>query len=106
MTRLKQPSIVSQKLRDSAKGKDCTLRLEGICNFDPATTVLCHVPCNMRGTSLKGPDVVACFGCSACHAVLDREPWKVDAWDVVRAVAETWMYWLREGLIKVAGVKA
>ncbi|MCB7129981.1 MAG: DUF1364 family protein, partial [Candidatus Brocadiales bacterium] len=30
-------------LREFAEGKECQLRLIGICNFDPATTVLAHV---------------------------------------------------------------
>lgn len=100
----KQPVVVSEKLRKSAKGQPCTFRFEGVCNFDPATSVLCHIPCGMRGTGRKGPDVVAAIGCSACHRVLDQEPWKVDGNDIVRALAETWIYWLRMGLIKVAGV--
>lgn len=104
MTLQKQPVVVSDKLRKSAKGQPCTFRLEGICNFNPATSVLCHIPCGMRGTAHKGPDVVAAIGCSACHQALDQEPWKVDGNDIVRALAETWMYWLRTGLIKVAGV--
>lgn len=104
MTLQKRPPVVSQKLRDSARGQPCTLRLS-CCNSDPATSVLCHVPCNMRGTGLKGPDCVAVIGCSACHAALDREPWTVDAWDVIRALTETWMYWLREGLVTVKGAK-
>lgn len=104
MTLTKQPVVVSAKLRQSAKGQPCTFRLAGICNFNPETSVLCHVPCGMRGTAHKGPDVVAAIGCSACHQVLDQEPWKVDGNDIVRALAETWMYWLRMGLIKVAGV--
>lgn len=27
-------------LRKAAKGKPCTIRVPGVCNFDPATTVL------------------------------------------------------------------
>ena len=30
-------------LRKMAKDRDCTVRLEGICNGDRATTVLAHV---------------------------------------------------------------
>lgn len=98
-------TLHSQKLRDSARGKECKLRFS-CCTFNPEQTVLAHVPCGMRGTSMKGPDVIACFGCSRCHAVLDTRPWEVDSADVLRAVAETQMIWIREGLLKVEGVRA
>jgi hypothetical protein len=29
-------------LEREAMGKECQIRLPGICNFDTATTVLCH----------------------------------------------------------------
>ena len=45
--------VISQKLRDSARGQDCTLRLPGICNFDSATTVLAHLPCGQKGMGMK-----------------------------------------------------
>lgn len=98
--------VESKKLRDAAKGKDCTLRLPGVCNFDSATTVLAHVPCGMKGMGMKGPDNIAVDACSSCHDVLDgRAKGEVDAWDIVRALAETQMRWIQAGLIKIAGVK-
>ena len=98
--------IVSQKLRDSAQGKDCTLRLPGVCNFNPETTVLAHLPCGMKGTGMKGPDVLAVFACSSCHDVLDsRAKGEIDWRDVLRALAETQLDWVGSGLIKVAGVR-
>ena len=62
-------------IRKSAK--DGTLRSPGVCNGDPGTTVLCHSNrlSDGKGTGLKAPDTAACFGCSACHDVLDgRRP--------------------------------
>lgn len=64
-------------IRRAAKNQDCTLQIPGICNFDPATTVLCHSNnlADGKGMGLKAPDTEACFGCSACHDVLDgRRP--------------------------------
>lgn len=84
-------------------GEDCTLRLPGICNFDPATTVLCHIPCGQKGMGMKGPDTVAAFGCSSCHDVIDgRTPGEFEARDLLRAVAETHIRLIRMGLLKVA----
>lgn len=46
--------IVSKKLRDSARGQDCALRLPG-CRHNPEYTVLCHLPVGMRGVGMKSP---------------------------------------------------
>lgn len=64
-------------IRKAARDEDCTLRIPGVCNFDPATTVLCHSNrlADGKGMGLKAPDTAACFGCAACHDVLDgRRP--------------------------------
>lgn len=64
-------------IRKSAKGEECTLLIPGVCNRDPATTVLCHsnALADGKGMGLKAPDTAACYGCSACHDVLDgRRP--------------------------------
>ncbi len=95
-------SVVSRKLRESARGRDCTLRLPGVCTFDPATTVLAHLPCGQRGVGLKSLDVVACFACVACHDAIDgRRKAEFDAFDLLRALAETQAVWINEGLLKV-----
>ncbi|MCY0910866.1 nuclease domain-containing protein [Massilia antarctica] len=64
-------------IRRAARSQDCTLRIPGVCNFDPATTVLCHSNylADGKGMGLKAPDTAAAFGCAACHDVLDgRRP--------------------------------
>jgi hypothetical protein len=66
-------------IRKAAQGQDCTLRIPGVCNYNPETTVLCHSPylSSGRGMGLKAPDTEACFGCSSCHDHLDkRVPWR------------------------------
>ena len=68
-------------IRKAARGKDCTMMIVGVCNRDPATVVLCHSNslADGKGMGLKAPDTEACFGCSACHDVLDgRRP--LPAW--------------------------
>ena len=95
--------IVSQKLRDSARDKTCTLRLTG-CGHDDGTVVLAHIPCNQRGTGMKGPDLIACFACDNCHSILDgRRRGEVTEGDLIRALAETQLIWFREGLLTVKG---
>lgn len=64
-------------IRKAAQGQECTLQIPGVCNGDPATVVLCHSNqlSDGKGMGLKAPDTEACFGCSACHDVLDgRRP--------------------------------
>lgn len=64
-------------IRRAARGQECTLRISGVCNFDPSTVVLCHSNrlADGKGMGLKATDTAACFGCSACHDVLDgRRP--------------------------------
>jgi len=71
--RMKSRGPKMTPIRKAARGEDCTIRLPGICNGDPATTVLCHSNslADGKGMGLKAPDTAAAFGCSACHAVLD-----------------------------------
>lgn len=64
-------------IRRAARNQDCTIQLPGICNRDPATSVLCHSNslADGKGMGIKAPDTAAAFGCSACHDVLDgRRP--------------------------------
>ena len=93
------------RLRQSARGQECTFRLPGVCNRDPATTVLAHALTGpMAG---KCPDTVAFFACSACHDVFDRRDsrWKDYGQDelraqALRALGETHEIWGRMGLLK------
>ena len=74
---MKKSRAKSTPARRAARGRDCTLMLLGVCNRDPATTVLCHSNRleHGKGMGLKAPDTKACFGCSDCHDVLDaRRP--------------------------------
>lgn len=60
------------KIRESAKGRECEVRLEEICNGNPETTVLAH--CNGGGMGKKRLDIHAAYCCSACHSEVDRLP--------------------------------
>lgn len=60
------------KLRKFAQGQECTLRIEGICNFDPETTVLAHLPSRDKGMGYKSPDHWAVHACSRCHDWIDK----------------------------------
>ncbi len=59
-------------LREFAEGKECQLRLPGVCNFDTATTVLAHVRRGgVAGMKQKPPDLCGIHACSNCHDAMD-----------------------------------
>ena len=96
--------IVSKKIRNSAKGEECTLRIPGICNFDPDTTVFCHLPSKASGIGQKGNDYCGVYGCHNCHSVLDRrhwhQPFEDERWEQIhRAWEETLSRLIEKGLI-------
>lgn len=60
-------------LRDLARDRPCMVRLPGICNGDPATTVLAHYRmAGICGTGQKPPDECSAWACSSCHDEIDR----------------------------------
>lgn len=70
---LKTPDRKDQRIRDSARGEACTIRVPG-CNGGGETTVWCHLPEAVagRGLGLKGIDILGAYGCNHCHDVVDR----------------------------------
>lgn len=94
--------MISKKIRNSAQGEDCSLRMIGVCNFNNETTILAHLPCGMKGVGLKAADTMAVYSCSSCHDVLDgRARGEVDWRDVLRALAETQSKLISKGLLVV-----
>lgn len=55
------------KVTESARGQPCTLRILGVCNFNPATTVFAHTG---SGTAKRRTDK-GCYACSDCHDAID-----------------------------------
>lgn len=103
---MKSPTFRSKALRDSARSQCCTLQVPGICNGNPETTVLCHLPSSTHGMGYKSDDYWAVFGCSDCHDVLDgRVPydWKAGEKDeiLLQVIHDTQKVWINEGLIGV-----
>lgn len=59
-------------LRKLAKGRDCQIRLPGICNHNPETTVLAHYRmAGLSGMGIKSPDLCGAWACSNCHTHVD-----------------------------------
>jgi len=90
------------KLRKSAQGQQCTLRLTG-CNYNPETVVLAHINITKHsGMGLKSPDYMSCYTCSNCHDVIDGRNLKDYLYrDLLRAHLETLYIMVDAGLIEV-----
>lgn len=59
-------------LRNYARGMPCMIRIPGVCNRNPETTVLCHLRMTgISGMGLKANDLLAAWGCSDCHRYVD-----------------------------------
>lgn len=67
-------------ITESARGQQCQIRLEGICNHDPETTVLAHANGSAagKGIGMKAIDVLSAYSCSACHDEYDRRTRKLE----------------------------
>jgi hypothetical protein len=62
-------------LRQFARGQDCQVRIYGVCNYNPETTVLAHIRLGgVAGMGQKPPDFPGCFvfACSNCHDAIDK----------------------------------
>lgn len=86
--------------RKEARGKECMVRIPGVCNFNPETTVLAHYRiAGYCGSSLKPDDDLGAWACSACHDVIDGRiavkyhPYSRDQLRLFHAegVMRTWM---------------
>jgi hypothetical protein len=62
------------KIRESANGEQCQVRLPGHCNHDPRTTVWAHGNGSAagKGIGMKSDDLLGSYACSCCHDVYDR----------------------------------
>ena len=97
----------SSKIRRSAQGQECQIRIPGVCNGNPETTVLCHLPGGGMGGKMS--DIHAAYGCSECHDYVDgrknnkefRYSGKVLKVYFYEGVFRTQEILLRDGLIKI-----
>jgi len=95
------------KLRKSARGQVCLVRLPGVCNFNPETTVLAHL--GGGGMGRKQPDLNGSFCCASCHDHIDSRVKRAFDKDYLKlafleGMVRTQQYWLEHGFISVNGV--
>lgn len=106
------PKVRSAEIMRAANGMPCALRLPGICNHNPQTTVFCHLPGLGKSHASKVSDLHGSFGCSACHDAIDRHTYHLhgltdamvlDA--MLRGLCETQARMIGLGVIKIKGGK-
>jgi hypothetical protein len=79
----------SKKVRNAARGQECTLRLPG-CLPGTETVVLAHLRrYSQAGMGAKPPDWCAVFACASCHSALDLRNGPCGDDDILRALMET-----------------
>lgn len=91
------------KIRNSARGEDCSLRL-GHCS-SPETVILAHIG-KHRGMGMKCADYFAVYACHRCHDVIDgRVKSHLEADEIavekLRALEETQGKLFEKGLLNV-----
>ncbi|HBT3381409.1 TPA: DUF1364 domain-containing protein [Klebsiella aerogenes] len=66
-------------LRKEARGRECQVRIYGVCNHNHETTVLAHYRmAGLCGTGMKPDDLFAAWACSSCHDEIDRRTHNID----------------------------
>lgn len=91
------------KIRESARGQECQVRIGDYCNRNPETTVLAHI--GGGGMGAKSHDIHGAYCCSSCHDILDgrmptsHRPDDLKLWHL-EAVIRTQLMMLNDGLIK------
>lgn len=94
----KNTVIKSKKIRASAKGEDCLLRMPG-CRNDTSTVSLCHLNSRFKGWANKTPDIFAVYACYHCHTKLDSS--QVSKEDQIRALMDTQIKLYQKGLLEI-----
>lgn len=63
------------KVTESARFEDCTVRIPGICTFDPSQTIWSHARSSRagKGRGIKAIDLAGAYACTACDAVYDGQ---------------------------------
>lgn len=87
--------------RKAARGRPCTLRVPGVCNRNPETTVLAHINTEFKGVALKSPDLCAVRACSDCHDYVGDMVSPEMRLIALEGLLRTLKAYMNEGLIEV-----
>lgn len=97
---LKTPDRKDQRIRDSARGEECLVRLPG-CPSDPAMTIWSH---NRHGRAGKGAGIKSlclngAYACTHCDAIYDGQLPLPEGW-TREAVELAWYGAHAESLVR------
>lgn len=85
------------KLTKAARGRECQVRIPGVCNGNPETTVLAHYRmASTSGIGSKPHDLQGAWACSTCHDVCDGRSKAVDR--------ETARHYHAEGVMRTQAI--
>ncbi len=103
MTLPKSRRHESKRIRESARGRECQVRLAGICNYNSDTVVFAHIRLH-TGAGKKASDLLGAYCCSSCHDEADRRTRRIANADSVKVaffegVFRTQQILLDEGLV-------
>lgn len=92
-------------LRKSARGRECQVRIPGVCNGNPETSVLAHYRlAGTCGTGCKPDDLQGAIACNCCHDAIDGRTKTEYTRDELRlmhaeGVLRTQQIWRDEGIV-------
>jgi hypothetical protein len=102
--------MTSKHVQDAARDEECTLNIAGVCNYDPATSVMAHLPDESNGMGTKSFFLSVAISCSACHDAIDRRTLapamtELDrAFYMRRAQTRTWRRLVEKGIVTIKGI--
>lgn len=91
----------AHNLRKLARGMPCMARFVGVCNGDPATSVLAHIRRgHTAGMGQKPEDLIGVVMCSECHSSLDgRRKDRPSDGDILEALCRQLDYYVKRNMV-------
>jgi len=100
---LNKKPVRSKRLRDSAKGQQCTVNIAGVCSYNDEQTVLAHYNFDGGAAGSKSDDTSAGFACYECHTHMDGNKLDDEAalYYKNRSMVRTMRIWVGAGLVVI-----
>lgn len=91
------------RIRQSARGEPCLVRIPGVCKFDPEYTILSHYRglAGGKGMGIKSNDLAGAYCCTACDAAYDGQA-KLPSGITMTAVRLAWFEGHIRTLVRMA----
>ena len=92
---------MTDKYTQMARGQECLIRIPGVCNFNPETTVLAHYRLvGLSGMGIKSNSICGAWACSSCHTYVDTHRDDTTARAHLEGVLRTLTRLFDKGVIK------